>query len=314
MTTGQRTFVELFSGGGLARAGLGPGWRCMLACDMDASKIAAYRANWGDGGDLAACDVRDLDPERVGGRADLLWASPPCQDLSTAGLRAGIDGVRSGAVWPAVAFLRRLCERGHAPRLVVMENVPGMALSARGGDLAALADTLAGMGYRVGAFVLDARLFVPQSRPRLFVVAAAADVSVPEALIASGPDRRLHPAAVEFVAAALREPTRGHWTWWLPPAPPPMRTDLVDLLEADDVVRWHASDTTASLLAMMTPVGGAPGGGAAFRSDDRHARPPDAPGRGGTQGPAGGAQAGRHRAVRDDGCGGLVAAGAGRGR
>ena len=43
----QRTFYEFFAGGGMARAGLGEGWRCLFANDFDAKKAASYRANWG---------------------------------------------------------------------------------------------------------------------------------------------------------------------------------------------------------------------------------------------------------------------------
>ena len=41
-------FYEFFAGGGMARAGLGDGWACLFANDIDAKKGAAYTANWGD--------------------------------------------------------------------------------------------------------------------------------------------------------------------------------------------------------------------------------------------------------------------------
>jgi DNA (cytosine-5)-methyltransferase 1 len=253
MTTGQsRTFLELFAGGGMARAGLGPGWRCALACDIDEAKAASYRANWGSD-DLVVCDVRDLDIDRIEGRVDLAWASPPCQDVSTAGTRAGLEGGRSGAVWPALDLLRRLHGRGDGPRLVVVENVPGMAMSRKGEDLAALASALAAAGYRVGAVTLDARPFVPQSRPRLFVVAAASDIDVPDDMAMDGPDRRLHPAAVVAVADRLPAADRAHWTWWNVPSPPSLRTDIADVLGPDDAARWHAPAATEAILAMVIP-------------------------------------------------------------
>lgn len=85
------TFLEFFAGGGMARAGLGPGWRCLFANDIDPVKCAAYRANFG-GDDLveqsiAALELEDLPQQR----ADLAWASFPCQDLSLAGARAGAN-------------------------------------------------------------------------------------------------------------------------------------------------------------------------------------------------------------------------------
>jgi DNA (cytosine-5)-methyltransferase 1 len=41
------TYYEFFAGGGMARAGLGAGWRCLLANDIDAKKGASYTANYG---------------------------------------------------------------------------------------------------------------------------------------------------------------------------------------------------------------------------------------------------------------------------
>ena len=79
------TFLEFFAGGGMARAGLGDGWRCLFANDFDAMKAAAYVANWGgehfsqeDVANLALADLPDVV-------VDLAWASFPCQDLSLAG-------------------------------------------------------------------------------------------------------------------------------------------------------------------------------------------------------------------------------------
>lgn len=78
----MRGFLEFFAGGGMARLGLGPRWRCLFANDFDAAKCAAYRANFG-GADLVEADIASLaasDLPRE--RADLAWASFPCQDLS----------------------------------------------------------------------------------------------------------------------------------------------------------------------------------------------------------------------------------------
>src|SRR6185437_13770972 len=83
------TFYELFAGGGMARTGLGSGWRRLFATDIDAAKAQAYRANFGEG-DLELGDVWGLDAGALPGRADLAWASSPCQDLSLAGARQGL--------------------------------------------------------------------------------------------------------------------------------------------------------------------------------------------------------------------------------
>ena len=100
-------FYEFFCGGGMARAGLGPEWRCLFANDIDARKGAAYVANWGSE-ELRVADVASLSVGELPGQADLAWASFPCQDLSLAGVGAGLDGARSGAFWAFCLTIRAL--------------------------------------------------------------------------------------------------------------------------------------------------------------------------------------------------------------
>ena len=92
----MNTFYEFFAGGGMARAGLGSEWACLLANDLSPKKGEAYAANWG-ARDLIVGDIYDLDIDAIPGHADLAWGSFPCQDLSLAGLGAGLEGKRSGA-------------------------------------------------------------------------------------------------------------------------------------------------------------------------------------------------------------------------
>src|SRR5271165_1384932 len=124
------SFYEFFAGGGMARAGLGPGWACLFANDFDARKCAAYRANWG-GAELVAGDVAALAPDDLPGRANLAWASFPCQDLSLAGAGAGLKGARSGAFFSFWSLIERLILEDRAPDLIVLENVKG-ALTSHG--------------------------------------------------------------------------------------------------------------------------------------------------------------------------------------
>ena len=90
------TCYELFSGSGMARIGLGPSWRCLFANDDDHefTKSASYRANFDGTSELKVCDVARLTTAHLPGRADLAWASSPCQDVSIAGDRAGLNGSR----------------------------------------------------------------------------------------------------------------------------------------------------------------------------------------------------------------------------
>ncbi len=83
------TFYEFFAGGGMARAGLGRGWRCLFANDFDPRKAAVYRDNWGD---------EDL---RVGDVWGLTTADLPRSDAPDSRVRSG-----AAACAPPVAALR----------------------------------------------------------------------------------------------------------------------------------------------------------------------------------------------------------------
>ena len=249
-----RTFYEFFAGGGMARAGLGASWHCLFANEIDEKKAAAYTLNWGDK-ELKTADVATLGPLDVPGRADLAWASFPCQDLSLAGNGAGLKGDRSGAFWPFWTLIKALGREGRAPNLVVLENVYGALKSHRGNDFAALAGALADEGYRFGALLIDAVHFVPQSRPRLFIVAAKQILSIPPRLVRDEPALLWSPDALIEAHARLTPGQQKHWVWWNLPCPP-ARTDVFsDLIEDQPTgVRWHTEAETKRLLDMMNPL------------------------------------------------------------
>jgi DNA (cytosine-5)-methyltransferase 1 len=247
------SFLEFFCGGGMTRAGLGPRWRCRFANDFDAKKAAAYARNWG-GGELRVKDVRDVETDEIPGRADLAWASFPCQDLSLAGLGAGLAGERSGAFWPFWRLIRRLAGEGRAPDLIALENVRGALTSHGGADFRALGEALSGEGYRFGAIVVDAIDFVPQSRPRLFILAVAAARAIPGGMLGDGPSMKWHPAALRDAAESLSGSARRHWLWWRLPEPPRRDTRLLDLIEDAPAPPFHARAETDRLLSLMNEL------------------------------------------------------------
>jgi DNA (cytosine-5)-methyltransferase 1 len=106
---------------------------------------------------------------------DLITFGSPCQDLSVAGKRAGLDGSRSGLFFEAIRIIQEMRDdtNGRYPRFAVWENVVGALSSNHGHDFAAALDSLAEIGALDIAWrVLDARWFgVPQRRRRIFVVA-----------------------------------------------------------------------------------------------------------------------------------------------
>lgn len=244
------SFYEFFAGGGMARLGLGARWACAFANDFDPVKAATYRANFPDAeGHFREGDVWKLGPADLPGRADLAWASSPCQDFSLAGARAGLEGGRSSAFFGFWKLIRELGGEGRAPSLVVIENVVGLLTSRGGADFAALGRALAAEGYVFGALEIDAAHLLPQSRPRVFVVASK--VPPPARLVGDSP---FHTRAVRTAQAALPPDLTASWVWWRLPAPPARNTDLAALLEPDAAVAWHAPHQTERLLSLMAPA------------------------------------------------------------
>lgn len=248
------TFYEFFAGGGMARAGLGPGWQCIFANDIDVKKGRSYRENWGEK-ELLVRDVAEVKSSDVPMHADIAWASFPCQDLSLAGAGAGLEGDRSGTFWPFWELMRRLSKEGRAPHLIVLENVCG-ALSSHGGkDFAAIASAFSGLGYRFGAVVADAVSFVPQSRPRLFIIGISAGYMVPAALTGSGPIAPWHTDALQQAYGTLSGRAQAKWLWWRLPAPSAHHVRFADLIEDDPRgVEWHTTAETKRLIGMMSEV------------------------------------------------------------
>jgi DNA (cytosine-5)-methyltransferase 1 len=245
-------FYEFFCGGGMARAGLGDAWRCLFANDLDPRKARAYADNWG-AAELRLADVATLRPADLRGRADLAWASFPCQDLSLAGAGAGLSGARSSAFWGFHALMDALRQQDRAPRLIALENVLGLLASKGGADFVALCRALADLGYRSGALTIDATHFVPQSRPRLFLIALADEAEPPGELVAPAPVVPYAAPALRRAVDALPASLAARWLWWRLPPPPRVNRALLDCLEAEpDDAPWLGASQTQALLASLS--------------------------------------------------------------
>ncbi|HEV7158620.1 MAG TPA: DNA cytosine methyltransferase [Caulobacteraceae bacterium] len=244
------TFHEFFAGGGMAGAGLGGGWKRLFANDIDPEKAAAFADNWG-AARLHLGDIATLTPDDLPGQADLAWASFPCQDLSLAGLGAGLAGARSGTFFAFWRLIAGLAGEGRAPPIVVMENVCGALTSHSGRDFVAICAAFAGAGYRLGALVIDAALFRPQSRPRLFLIGVRG--AIDPALVAAGPEAPFHPPALQRAIAALAPEVGAPLIWWRLPAPATRNIRLVDLLD-NRPLPWRTKEETRRLIDLMSPV------------------------------------------------------------
>lgn len=229
----------------MARVGLGAAWRTLFANDFDAGKAAAYCANFG-GDRLHVGDIWALTAADLPGRADLAWASSPCQDFSLAGARAGLGGPRSSALLGFWRLIRALDKESRAPRVLVIENVTGLLSSGGGADFEALCAVLADDGWRFGALEADASLFTPQSRPRVFVVATREPT---DGLTDSGgASSAFRSRALRQAYAALPDALQASWLWWNVGEPSRRNSDLASLLEPD--APWDSAASTARMLEL----------------------------------------------------------------
>jgi DNA (cytosine-5)-methyltransferase 1 len=165
-----------------------------------------------------------------------------------AGSRAGLSGQRSSAFWGFWRLIEGLDDQGRAPGVIVIENVVGLLTSRGGQDFTAICQALAARHYRFGALEINAAQFVPQSRPRLFLIATRS-----EGLATQGPGPWQGPSA-RLAAERLPKALKPHWRWWTLPEPNARNTALGDLLEPDHQVTWHSQEQTRRILALMAPL------------------------------------------------------------
>ena len=157
-------------------------------------------------GDVSAISGADLPS------VDIITFGSPCQDMSIAGKRDGLDGSRSSLFYEAIRIVKemRCATNGKQPRFIVWENVPGAFSSNKGQDFKAVleavigvkepaasvpapekkgwpdADYYVGDGWSVAYRVFDAQWWgVPQRRKRIYLVADFADQSAQKVLFES---------------------------------------------------------------------------------------------------------------------------------
>ncbi|MCG8347524.1 MAG: DNA cytosine methyltransferase [Chloroflexales bacterium] len=249
------TFYEFFAGGGLARMGLGPHWECLFANDIDEKKAHVYRSNFSGGHELVVADINRVTTAILPGHARLAWASFPCQDLSLAGNGKGLHAERSGAFWPFWDLITGLDAEGRGIPIIMLENVVGLLTSNKGADFQALVSVLVDASYRFGPLIMDAVHFVPQSRPRLFIVAVKDDWPVQDAIIAPAPTTPWHPAALVKAYHGLVPRGKNAWVWWSLPQPAAVRPPLQTMIEPEPSgVAWHSPEETQRLLTLMSPL------------------------------------------------------------
>lgn len=166
-------FGSLFAGvGGFDLGFEAAGMECCFQVEWDKHCQQVLAHHWPDvprWSDVSDVKGAELPP------VDVITFGSPCQDLSVAGKRAGLDGGRSNLFFEATRIIREMRDAtdGVFPRVAVWENVPGAFSSNEGHDFGSVLDGLAESGaLGIEWAVLDARWFgVPQRRRRIFVVA-----------------------------------------------------------------------------------------------------------------------------------------------
>ena len=250
------TFAEFFAGGGMVRAALAGRWDCVLANDIDPEKCRSYRANWG-GADLVEGDVKSLDPKLLLQDIDLYWASSPCQDFSLAGKGAGLAGKKSGVFEDWMGLVKTAVENGFGPKIICFENVMGLVSRNDGADFNKVLMSFIQQGYRIGALEISADRFLPQSRPRIFVIAIRNDVYLEPRLTIQNPVLPFHSKRLQLFVAQASETVLKNWVWWRLSVPTAARKLLSELVQPGKADAWFAEAEVRHLLSMMSDVNAA---------------------------------------------------------
>ena len=197
------TYGSLFSGvGGFDMGFDRAGYECKWQVEWDKHCQQTLAHHWPDVaryGDVQTVNGYDLEP------VDAIIYGSPCQDLSVAGKRAGIDGGRSSMFFESVRIFKEMRDatNGIFPRITVWENVPGALNSNHGEDFRAVLTALDDIGAVAQWWnVLDAQFFgVPQRRRRVFLVSvfdpAIAGRAGNEQILSVGQGRRRNPQKVK---------------------------------------------------------------------------------------------------------------------
>lgn len=170
---GRLTYGSLFAGVGGFDIGFdAAGWDCKFQVEWDKHCQTVLKKHWPSVPKYE--DVRDVNGANLT-PVDLISFGSPCQDLSVAGKRSGLDGERSGLYFEGIRIIKEMRDatNGQYPKWAIWENVPGALTSNKGDDFAEVIDQMANIGaLAIEWHILDAQWFgVPQRRRRIFVIA-----------------------------------------------------------------------------------------------------------------------------------------------
>jgi DNA (cytosine-5)-methyltransferase 1 len=195
--------LSLFSGVGGFDLGLeAAGMETVFQCEWDKHATSILQRHWPDVPRWG--DITTLTGKHILAHAPVIdvvaWGSP-CQDLSVAGKRAGLEGSRSGLFHEGVRIIKELRKEtnNEYPRISIWENVYGALNSNRGADFGVILNEMAEAGSLVQEWrVLDAQYFgVPQRRRRVFLISvfdSATAARCPDPLLPVSEGVQWHPS------------------------------------------------------------------------------------------------------------------------
>lgn len=175
-------FISLFAGVGGFDLGMEQaGHECVAQVEWDKNAAGVLKHRWPNV--PLFCDVSKVSADDLPD-ADFITYGFPCQDLSVAGKREGLDGKRSGLFYEATRLIRELRTRGCGLRFAVAENVGGLFSADDGVALARCIRELLDSGAcETGWRLVDSQYFgVAQRRKRVFIVSDFGGESVDEIL------------------------------------------------------------------------------------------------------------------------------------
>jgi DNA (cytosine-5)-methyltransferase 1 len=168
--------LSLFSGVGGFDYGLeNAGMKTIYQCEWDKHATRILERHWPTvprWGDISTLTGKEILSH--GTPPDVVAWGSPCQDLSVAGKRAGLEGERSGLFHEGIRIINELRKEtnNEYPRISIWENVAGALSSNRGADFGTILDEMAKAGAMVIEWgLLDAQFWIPQRRKRVFVIA-----------------------------------------------------------------------------------------------------------------------------------------------
>ena len=205
----------LFAGiGGLEQGLAQAGHESVYLCEIWEPARAVLASNMPD----VPCDRDVRDIAMLPSETELLAAGFPCQDLSQAGLTAGISGARSGLVGEVF----RLIDKQRVP-WVVLENVSFMLQLDQGRAMRTLIDAFEDRGYRWAYRVVNSLAFVPQRRERVLFLATNSEIDPASVLLTEDADPQIPETDLVERAHGF------YWTeglrglGWAPDAVPPLK-------------------------------------------------------------------------------------------